>query len=112
MITVKEPFALSCVGDHLTITLRGEIDHHSAAPLREAIDRELYRYRPHRFTLSLASVNFMDSSGLGLVLGRLEVCREMGCAMCLTHAGERTLRIFRMARLDRVAGLRVEGLTE
>jgi len=94
----------------LTVTLRGEIDHHSARALREKTDHQLYLYRPHNFILSLGAVSFMDSSGLGLILGRLAVCRHFDCQMHLTGADERMLRIFRMAGLARVEGLTVEGL--
>lgn len=94
----------------LTVTVRGDIDHHSARPLREQIDRQLYLHHPSEFILSLGEVNFMDSSGLGLILGRLAVCRRLPCPMRLSGADGRMLRIFRLAGLERISGLTVEGL--
>ena len=96
----------------LTVTLSGEVDHHGARAVREEIDRLLYQHRPRSFCLSLGGVNFMDSSGLGLILGRLAICRECGCPMRLTEASERMRRIFAMAGLARMEGLEIEGLTK
>ena len=94
----------------LCVTLTGEIDHHSARPLREAIDRLLKTHEPRDFRLSLEKVNFMDSSGLGLILGRLALCRAIPCPMTLTNANERMKKIFLMAGLGRMQGLTIEGV--
>ena len=57
-------------GESLEIQLKGEIDHHTAARIREEIDREVYFYRAPRVIIDLSHIDFMDSSGLGLILGR------------------------------------------
>ncbi len=97
-----------CREECLTVTLSGEIDHHTAPEFREEIDRYLYLHRPRVFRLSLAGVHFMDSSGLGLILGRLAVCHDLACPMHVSGANERIERIFRMARLSRMEGLTLE----
>lgn len=94
----------------LNVSILGEVDHHSARVLREKLDRQIYLHKPEELVLSLGAVSFMDSSGLGLILGRLAVCRHFKCRMQLVGADERTLRIFRMAGLSRVEDLSVEGL--
>ena len=66
-------------GDVLTVEILGEIDHHSARPIREEIDRLLYLYRPKEMILSLAHVSFMDSSGLGLLMGRITLAEALSC---------------------------------
>lgn len=96
----------------LTVTVAGDIDHHSARALREGLDRQLYLYHPHDFVLSLGQVNFMDSSGLGLILGRLAVCRHFSCTMHLTDVSERMLRIFKLAGLWRIPDLHIDGLAK
>ena len=111
-MTREKQVRASYADGRLTVGILGEVDHHSARPLREEIDRQLYLYRPREFRLSLARVNFMDSSGLGLILGRLSLCREMGCAMRLTDVSERAARLFRMAGLSRMEGLAMEVSTE
>ncbi len=110
MTTTREPMKVSFENGCLTICPQGEIDHHSARAMREEIDRHLYEYRPSHFTLSLSQIRFMDSSGLGLILGRLAVCRHFSCPMRLCGAGERMLKIFRMAGLYRMQDLEIDGL--
>ena len=112
MTKTKEAMTLSFREGTLTLCPRGEIDHHTARAIREEIDRQLLAHKPSCFILSLSGIHFMDSSGLGLILGRLAVCRRIGCPMHLTGAGERMLRIFAMAGLERIEDLKIEGLTK
>ena len=109
--TKKEPMQVSYADGCLTIHPSGEIDHHNARAMREEIDSHLCKHRPQHFVLSLAGIRFMDSSGLGLILGRLAVCRRFHCTMQLCEAGERMLKIFRMAGLNRMQDLQIDGLT-
>ena len=112
MMTKEKQVRASYADGVLSVGIVGEVDHHSARPLREEIDRYLYLYRPTVLSLSLARVNFMDSSGLGLILGRLALCRELACPMRLTDVSERAARIFRMAGLARMEGLTIEEARE
>lgn len=105
-----EPLSATYEDGRLTVRLLGEIDHHGAREMREKIDRQLYLYHPSEFVLSLGRANFMDSSGLGLILGRYTVCRQFACAMRLTDASDQMLRIFRLAGLERISGLTIDGL--
>lgn len=49
----------------LLVSVRGEIDHHTAAAIRTGMDALLFARRPARLVLDLSAVTFMDSSGLG-----------------------------------------------
>lgn len=109
-MTTEEVMSVVYRDGRLTVSLTGEVDHHSAKPLREQLDHQLYLHRPRELVLALEGVSFMDSSGLGLILGRLAVCRHFACPMYLIGADERMLRIFRMAGLSRIEGLSIEGL--
>ena len=62
--------------------------------------------------LELSGVAFMDSSGLGLIIGRLVTAKEVGAVMTLTGADARTRKIFEMAGLERMRGLTLEGAEE
>lgn len=112
MTTTKQSMQVTFADGCLTVCPDGEIDHHSARAMREEIDRVLFAHQPQRFVLSLAHIRFMDSSGLGLILGRLAVCRRFHCPMRLTDAGARMLKIFRMAGLQRMQDLQIDGLTK
>ena len=99
---------ISTEGEELCAALHGEIDHHAAAPVRERIDTALFKYRPRRLTLDLCAVDFMDSSGLGLILGRAALCEEMGVTLHLLHPGARVKRIFAVAGIDRLRHITIE----
>lgn len=58
----------------MTAKLSGEIDHHSAREMREAIDDTAQKLKPYCLRLDFTNVPFMDSSGVGLILGRVRMC--------------------------------------
>lgn len=97
----------SQVGESLIAQITGEIDHHTAKHLREEIDGQMYALSPKEVTIGLSGVSFMDSSGLGLVVGRLVTAKEVGCTLTLTGVDARTMRIFEMAGLERMRGLTI-----
>ena len=106
----------SCVCDSesgiATVKLKGEIDHHSASVLRRELDGLICRVRPKTLRLDLSGVDFMDSSGLGLIVGRLVTAKEVGASMTLTGVDARTMKIFEMAGLERMRGLAIHGKEE
>lgn len=63
------PVTIETNGDTMVARLSGELDHHHTQKLREEIDRNVQKERPARLALDFAGVEFMDSSGIGLVLG-------------------------------------------
>lgn len=89
----------------LTAHLFGELDHHTSSFVREQIDACIYKLRPTSFVLDLSGTNFMDSSGLGLIMGRLTLCRNVGCAFFLSGADERALKILSLAGMDKAVKL-------
>ena len=89
-------------GDRLLARVKGEIDHHSAKPLREGIDRSLRSARPRVLVLDLGEVSFMDSSGLGFVLGRIALAEEMDCRVEICRSSERILRILTMGGVGKI----------
>ena len=88
-------------GACLVLTVLGEIDHHSAKGLREAIDAELFDHRPKTLKLVLSEVSFMDSSGLGLILGRYTRMRELGGSMVLVEPTKQIEKILALAAMDK-----------
>lgn len=89
----------------LIVTINGDIDHHSARAIRERIDSEMFFYRPPLLVLNLAEVDFMDSSGLGLILGRQSRTHELGIAFKVINCSERTKKIFELAGLERIVDI-------
>ena len=87
-------------GSLLIAYLAGEIDHHSAAELRSQIDAGIQDKQPTHLILDFKNVTFMDSSGIGLVMGRYRLMlwyRVTGCCSADT-AG------YLVRRLDLLTG--------
>ena len=65
-------------GNTLTIYLKGEIDHHTAREIREAADSLIQLNKPSVLRLDFSGVTFMDSSGIGLIMGRYRIMMLYG----------------------------------
>ncbi len=102
MIKTNNQLYVERRGETLSITLEGEIDHHSAVATRGKIDQLLYMTRPRRLELDLSRIGFMDSSGLGLVMGRMALMRDLGGEMAIIDPSPAILRIFKLAGMDRL----------
>ncbi len=93
----------------LLFSLSGEIDHHSAAYLREEMDMEIYRYKPKKLRMDFSKISFMDSAGLGLAVGRYRKAWALGGEVTVVVGkNERCGHIFQMAGLERLPGLTLE----
>ncbi len=88
--------------DSLTVWLSGELDHHSARRMREEIDAAVERTKPARLRLDFGGVAFMDSSGIGLIMGRFRLMQLYGGTLEVTGASERIRKVIRLAGLDRL----------
>ena len=105
MIKYNCTFDADKQGTVLQIALRGEIDHHSAVAIRSGMDSLLYKIRPRRLYLDLSGVDFMDSSGLGLIMGRYALMKEIGgdVVVCEPCAGvERVMKLAGLEKLVRI----------
>ncbi|MDD2955166.1 MAG: anti-sigma factor antagonist [Oscillospiraceae bacterium] len=87
----------------MTAFLSGEIDHHGAGEIRRKIDEMAQRVRPQKMILDFGGVTFMDSSGIGLVMGRYRLLQSFGGALCLRHVSSPLKKVMRLAGLDRIA---------
>ena len=83
----------------LTIALRGEIDHHSAQTLRREIDAQIDARLPELLTLDFSGVTFMDSSGVGLILGRGRHIRALGGRLTVQNPPAAIRRMLDLARI-------------
>ena len=90
----------------LTAALRGEIDHHSAAFLRGEIDQALAKLRPPLLTLDFDGVTFMDSSAVGLVMGRFKALGAWGGALEVVGLSPAAYRVMRLSNLQSLAKLK------
>lgn len=98
----KPGFDSEFTGNILRIKLRGEIDHHSAAAVRVAIDDMIRSKRPCELIIDMSAVDFMDSSGLGLIMGRYNTMKEIGGVVIVTDPTPATEKIMNLAGLERI----------
>jgi len=89
----------------ITAFLDGELDHHRAKDIREQIDRHIEEYGPRLLILDFADVSFMDSSGIGLVMGRYRQMKLLDGEVKVQSASEQIARVMKLAGLERLSVL-------
>ena len=90
----------------LTAYIKGEIDHDSAARIRCEVDAMAHSLRPELLCLDFGGVSFMDSSGVGLVMGRYRQMRLLGGVLRVKNYSDSISRIFTMSGLGSLGVLR------
>lgn len=98
----KPGFDSEFTGTVLKIKLRGEIDHHSAVAVRSAIDEMIHSKRPAELVIDMSAVDFMDSSGLGLIMGRFNTMKSIGGSIAVADPNEGIERIMKLAGMERI----------
>ncbi len=89
-------------GDTLTAGLQGELDHHAAAGLRQQIDDALASHPYRRLRLDFSRLTFMDSSGIGLIMGRYRLMAAAGGSLSVVGASPRIEGLLRMAGMEKL----------
>ncbi len=97
------PVSLSLSNSHLTAALSGELDHHSIRPIREDIDSAISDHHPASLALDFHDVTFMDSSGIGLILGRCKLMGGIGGTTSIQNPPPHIKRVLRLSGIDRIA---------
>ena len=85
-----------------------EIDHHTCRTMREQIDVKLFERRPEVLVLDFSEVKFMDSSGLGLILGRVEKASALGVRVEVIGLSDSLYKLIRLSGIERVRNLSVK----
>ena len=106
MISTKDRVVFSGEGE-VTAKLKGEIDHHHAAEFRRCLDDYICRNRPSLLRLDVSDVSFMDSSGLGLLMGRYALLKRTGGDLVLYKPSKEMMRIITLSGMERV--LKIES---
>ena len=89
-------------GERLLVGLDGELDHCCAQSVRRELDGMLRDPTVRQLILDFSGLTFMDSSGIGVILGRYRVLRERGGSVAVIHMNDHVSRIFHMSGMDRV----------
>lgn len=92
----------------LTLRLTEEIDQHTADRIRMQIDNEITRYSPKTVVFDFKNMSFMDSSGIGMVLGRYKLTKMIGGNFKIVNVGNRMKKIFDMSGVSRIIDIEEE----
>ena len=85
--------------------LSGEIDHHNAKSLRQDIDFSLRENQPEELIMDFSEVGFMDSSGIGLGMGRYKLMQEIGGNLVVRNPPPHIKKVMRLSGIDRLASI-------
>ena len=99
------PTRLDVKENVVTAYLSGEIDHHTAKKIRDEIDNAVEENRPEILVLDFGEVGFMDSSGIGLVMGRFKTMQAVGGKIVVQNPSLHSKKVMRLAGLDRIANI-------
>ena len=105
MLKSGEQVNFSVQGTAATARLCGEIDHHSAVSIRQELDECICRSRPSLLRLDLSGVSFMDSSGLGLIMGRYALVKQYGGTLSVLDPSPAVLKIIKLAGMERMVSI-------
>lgn len=86
----------------LVVNLRGEIDQYAAAELKEKIDIEIESSSKQNLIINLADVKLMDSSGVGLIVGRYKAIRSLGGNVALCSANPFVRKMIYLSGLEKI----------
>lgn len=103
---------INAVGELLTVYLDGEIDHHSARSIREKIDEAIEFNMPSLLIMDFGRVSFMDSSGIGLVMGRYKILEKKGAKLSITNLPPNIYKVMKLAGIERLAKIEKENENE
>lgn len=86
----------------LTIFLPNELDHHNAEDIRKNADALIEQHQIKCIIFDFSDTNFMDSSGIGVIMGRYKLIRLLGGEVWAVHANERMKKILTMSGVTRI----------
>lgn len=92
-------------GETVTAYLSGELDHHTARAMREAIDHAIELNMPSVLVIDFGEISFMDSSGIGLVMGRYRALAKTGAELHIVGASPQIYKVMKLAGIERLAKL-------
>ena len=94
--------SLKILGQTLIVSPVGDLDHHSVASLRERIDKEAARENIRNIVFDFSKVEFMDSSGIGLIIGRYKLTTASSGVTAVCHMKDSLRRVFEISGLKKI----------
>lgn len=89
-------------GATLIATMCGELDHHNAVSVREELDHHLASIGTKNLIFDLSELRFMDSSGLGILIGRYKTVAAIGGETRIAAPSEQAARLIELAGIHKI----------
>ena len=86
----------------LVVEITEEIDHHVAEKIRRKVDNEITRYMPRKTIFDFSRVSFMDSAGIGMLIGRYKMMKLIGGSLEIVNISETVKRILEMSGINKI----------
>lgn len=89
----------------LIVSVSGELDHHSAARLRESVDLEIMQGGVLRLIFDFTHLELMDSSGIGVIMGRYKLMQSFGGKVIVAGAASHIQKVICLSGLNKIISL-------
>ena len=86
----------------LVLEITEEIDHHTTQDIRRRADNEITRYMPRKVVFDFSNVTFMDSAGIGMIIGRYKMMKMIGGSMEMVNVKPNVKKIFEMSGVTKI----------
>lgn len=100
------------MGDLMVYRMPRDVDHHCAGKISGEMDRMIEHHGIRRLILDFSDTDFMDSSGIGLIIGRSRLLKFFQGEMKVSHLSERIKRIFCASGLHKIVNFEMEDVRE
>lgn len=84
-------------GKVLIVHIKDDIDHHSVEKMRRKMDNEITRHMPRKIVFDFSRVTFMDSAGIGFIIGRYKMLKMIGGNLEIQNVNLSTKKILEMS---------------
>jgi len=98
---------VSLIGEKraLLVKVTGELDHHMAEKIKTAVDDKMRSTNAVNIIFDFSELIFMDSSGIGMIMGRYKIARTLGGRVVLFGVNAVVMRIMEMSGVDKIIKL-------
>lgn len=86
----------------LIFKLTEDVDQHTSEKIRRKMDNEITRYMPRKVLFDFNEVSFMDSAGIGLIIGRYKVAKLFGGEVEIANARPSVKKVLEMSGITRI----------
>ena len=93
---------LNEVDNVLNIMITEEVDHHTTEKMRRKMDYEITRFMPRKVVFDFSKVSFMDSAGIGLLIGRYKLAKMLGGITEIKNTSKSIEKVLEMSGITRI----------